>query len=51
MTVATSYAPASAVGNGTTQTFAAPWSFLAVSHLAVVLFDTVANAQVSPAPQ
>lgn len=50
MTVSTVYAPAITTGNGATRAFVAPWSFLSIASIGVVLFDTVANAQISPAP-
>lgn len=50
MTVSATYSPPQYVGNGVTTAFGFSFQFFAPSDLTVNLFDTVANANVSPQP-
>lgn len=50
MTISADYVPNIDLGNGATRTFAVNFPFGAAADLAVSLYDTVANVDVTPAP-
>ena len=50
MTVNSTYTAPQYTGNGATTAFSFPYAFFATSDLVVVLFDTTANANVTPQP-